>query len=399
NPNDIVVIWSTLKTTVESIVNYRVVKESFQYTSGNSFLFVNVNKNEKRDQYIHSVVLHNLKPGAKYEYICGSRFSWSKMFWFVVPTNNTVRLAIFGDMGYKNATSLPYLTTDVSKKMYDAIFHLGDIAYDLYMGNGRVADKFMELIQPIAAHVPYMVCPGNHEEYKNYRHYKKLFKMPGTSEGLWYSFNLGPAHFISISTEVYYLAQFKINLINDQYNWLLKDLEGITATHCDRTHPWIIMYGHRPMYCSNYDNVDCTNHLTLTRVGVTSSHRFGLEELLNIFGVDLVMWAHVHSYERSWPVYDYEVYNGSYEEPYHNPRAPVHINVGSGGTRFSKTTFRAYIPEWSAYRTAYQGYMRMQIFNETHLYLEQISVDEEGLLLDNFYYYEIVYYPFKENRT
>ena len=57
--------------------------------------------------------------------------------------------------------------------------------------------------------------------------------------------------------------------------------------------------------------------------------RFGLEELLKEYGVDLAIWGHVHSYERSWPVYNYQVYNGSYEEPYHNPGAPVHINAAS----------------------------------------------------------------------
>jgi hypothetical protein len=54
-----------------------------------------------------------------------------------------------------------------------------------------------------------------------------------------------------------------------------------------------------------------------------------LEKLLNDYGVDLVIWAHEHSYERLWPLYDYTVRNGSYEEPYRNPRAPVHLISGS----------------------------------------------------------------------
>lgn len=30
--------------------------------------------------------------------------------------------------------------------------------------DGQVGDEFMRQIEPIAAYVPYMVCPGNHEE-------------------------------------------------------------------------------------------------------------------------------------------------------------------------------------------------------------------------------------------
>ena len=48
-----------------------------------------------------------------------------------------------------------------------------------------------------------------------------------------------------------------------------------------------------------------------------------------MYGVDVVIWAHEHSYERLWPLYDYTVRNGSYQEPYRDPRAPVHLISGS----------------------------------------------------------------------
>lgn len=54
-----------------------------------------------------------------------------------------------------------------------------------------------------------------------------------------------------------------------------------------------------------------------------------MEKFLHDYGVDLVIWAHEHSYERLWPLYKYKVQNGSYAEPYRNPRAPVHIITGS----------------------------------------------------------------------
>jgi len=61
--------------------------------------------------------------------------------------------------------------------------------------------------------------------YSNFSNYKARFSMPGSSEGLWYSFNLGPAHFIAISTEVYYFLQYGLKLLVKQYEWLEQDLK------------------------------------------------------------------------------------------------------------------------------------------------------------------------------
>lgn len=39
------------------------------------------------------------------------------------------------------------------------------------------------------------------------------------------SWNLGSAHIISLSTEVYFYLEFGQELIFKQYEWLMKDLE------------------------------------------------------------------------------------------------------------------------------------------------------------------------------
>ena len=60
--------------------------------------------------------------------------SWSKVFRFrTLPRGNkwNPSFAIYGDLGYQNEESLPYLSKDVQKDMYDVIFHIGDFAYDL----------------------------------------------------------------------------------------------------------------------------------------------------------------------------------------------------------------------------------------------------------------------------
>lgn len=105
--------------------------------------------------------------------------------------------------------------------------------------------------------------------------------------------------------------------------------------------PWIITLGHRPMYCSNNDTDDCTFEEDILRVGVPFLFWFGLEDLFYKSGVDLEVWAHEHSYERTWPLYDNNVYNGSYDEPYTNPGAPVHIVTGSAVSLMIKMQFFA----------------------------------------------------------
>ena len=85
--------------------------------------------------------------------------------------------------------------------------------------------------------------------------------------------------------------------------------------------PWIVLFGHRPMYCSDKDGDDCTNHNSRTRTGITvgTEKKFGLEDLLMKHNVDLVFWAHEHDWERFWPIYNFTIMNGSLAEPYTNP--------------------------------------------------------------------------------
>ena len=49
--------------------------------------------------------------------------------------------------------------------------------------------------------------------------------MPGGTDNMYFSFNMGPVHFISISTEFYYFTEYGTEQAFSQYNWLLKDLE------------------------------------------------------------------------------------------------------------------------------------------------------------------------------
>jgi hypothetical protein len=129
------------------------------------------------------------------------------------------------------------------------------------------------------------ICAGNHEDKYNFTHYNNRFNnwaymgqvlssshpankplplpqtlkhahtglMPAstgaTGQNWWNSWEYvsGGAriHMVSINTEVYYDLLLLPQRI-EQYNWLQKDLQQARQNGVD----WLIVYGHRPLYCS-----------------------------------------------------------------------------------------------------------------------------------------------------
>ena len=70
-------------------------------------------------------------------------------------------------------------------------------------------------------------------------------------------------NFSSYSTEVFFTegGQF----VQSQKNWIQADLAAANRNRAKV--PWVIAFGHRPMYCSNDDGDDCTKEDSLVRLG------------------------------------------------------------------------------------------------------------------------------------
>lgn len=389
DPTEMMITWVTMAESVKSVVEYgeRYKLPLNMKTFGSATKYKACGW-KKRIIYMHRVKLEGLTPGSGYDYRVGSSDGWSALYNFNATKAGTAwqpRFAIYGDLGVDNAQSLSKLQKEVQGGRYDAILHVGDFAYNMESDNSQVGDRFMNQIEPMAAYVPYMTCPGNHEQACNFSNYRERFSMPGNTEGIYYSWNIGPVHIISFSTELYYFLEYGMEPLVRQYKWLQRDLEEASKPENRAERPWIITMAHRPMYCSNAVGDGCENHENAIRTGLSSAKLFPLEDLLYRHGVDVEFWAHEHSYERLYPVYNHQIRSGSKEKPYTNPRAPVHITTGSAGCKYCHDKFKRDYGPWTAFRTLDYGYTRVQVFNSSHLSLEQVSIDKDYQVIDRIW--------------
>ena len=256
--------------------------------------------------------------------------------------------------------------------------------------DGSRGDAFMNQEEGLYSHTPMQVCAGNHEQAYNFSHYVHRFHMPGDESGsgnnLYSSFNVGPVHFVSIDTELYFYAQYYNNShILQQYDWLHSDLKAAQANR--EARPWVVVYGHRPMYCTDDTDDDptiCTLDTSVLRDGVSAphgGHRVGaLEELLWQYQVDFYFSGHMHSYERLWPTYRGQLLGSSYSPLI----APLHIIAGAAGCQEKLDEYDYSRYPWSAVTSDSYGYGKLVVHNVTHAEWQQI-LDEDGSVLDHIW--------------
>ncbi|KAI6207153.1 Purple acid phosphatase [Aphelenchoides besseyi] len=375
------VTWLTYDDTETSFVEYGENGSLNRKVEAQISSFVDGGK-KQTVRYIHRALIENVEPTHRYAYRVGSEYGWSSIYSFVGLKNRTddqFVFAVYGDMGNINARSLGKLQRMSQNGDFDMIIHNGDLgnvlismrvvitkSYDLIDHNGDVGDEFMRQIEPMAAYVPYMINIGNHDRYYNYSHMVNRFTMPNTDHNLFYSYDFGLTHFVAINTELYYYSEYA--MIQNQWNWL-------KANSNRQSVPWLVVFMHRSFYCSDIEGL-CDVHEQIIRNGIDREGTFGLESLLYKYGVDLILSAHEHSYERLWPIYKYQIFNGT-NSAYVDPPAPTILIVGSAGCQENTNHYPANPPDWSAFRSENYGFGRLHIYNRTHLHFEQLMAAED----------------------
>ncbi|XP_057849603.2 probable inactive purple acid phosphatase 27 isoform X2 [Cryptomeria japonica] len=324
--------------------------------------------------YIHTAIMTGLLPSQKYVYRYGSdNVGWSDPVQFSTPPAagaSHIKFLAFGDMGkapldasdehYIQPGSLGVIKAMTEEEDVESVFHIGDISY----ATGFLVewDFFLHMITALASRVSYMTAIGNHERdfpgsksiYETTDSggecgvpYERYFPMPTKTEGKpWYSVSQGPVHFTVISTEHDWTVG------SEQYEWIIQDLAFVDR----KQTPWLVFTGHRPMYSSIKEG--------LIRNNVDPKFVAAIEPLLPKYQVDLVLWGHVHNYERTCAVFQNtckslpeEDVNGV--DTYHtrNYSAPVHVVIGMAG--FSLDEFESNPSNWSLVRFSEFGYSRV----------------------------------------
>ena len=289
----------------------------------------------EHDMAFHMSQMTNLPLGEEISYRVGDGITWSNEMTFTTidPASDHFEWISIADHGMSSEGQdvTEGIIADTSAQM---VTISGDISYS--DGNQNVWDDWFDIQSPSMMKIPWMTAAGNHENepVTGFTGYEHRFDMDYTveTEGFYYTRQVPGALLVFMSTEHSFTAG------SSQFAWLDDVLDYANLPKNRETHPFVIVYGHKPMYSSN------SYH------GSEVELRDALEDLYVEHNVDLVIAGHDHFYERTWPVIDQVPINEGVDFTV-IPRgiAPIHLVIGIGG-RSAYETLDEPQPAWSAYR-------------------------------------------------
>jgi hypothetical protein len=293
-------------------------------------------------------------------------------------SKESITFHVLGDLGQtQNSANTLYQINDneaaLGTALSGGIVCMGDLSYA--NGDEPLWDSFGIMKEISTANIPMLNTPGNHEWFddaaKNFTAYTARFDNPEVNgkEELYYSFNAGMAHWIMVAG---YCTEMKstgtqpcLQPGSAQMDWLQKDLASVDRS----ATPWTFVVFHQPYVNSN------TAH---NMASEGAPMQAAIEDVLYDSGiVDVVFSGHVHAYERSCRVYQYECVDG----------APYYITIGDGGNAEGLATgWVSPQPDWSVYRQASYGHGELVVHNETHtLWQWHQNTDLSPTVADEFW--------------
>ena len=324
-PDEMVVIWAT-EQRGNAVVEWNSQSGSNSAT-GESYCY-------NHDKAFHMATMTGLTLGEEVNYRVGDGNVWSEEYSFTPydPDADHFEWISIADHGL-SSEALDVTDAIIADSSAQLVTISGDISYA--DGDQNVWDDWFEAQESSMVSIPWVTAPGNHENEPGYEFipYQHRFDSDQVieSETFWYSRNIPGVHLVFMSTEHEFTSG------SPQYNWLQSDLQAANTPDARSERPFIIVFGHSPMYSSN------SYH------GSEVELRDALEALYVENGVNLVIAGHDHFYERTWPVNDQKVSDKGDGNIFGQNHEPIHLVIGIGG-RSAYEELDEPQPEWSAYR-------------------------------------------------
>ncbi|HKG86911.1 MAG TPA: metallophosphoesterase [Nitrososphaeraceae archaeon] len=274
---------------------------------------------------------------------------------YVAPSE--FNFAAAGDWGCTDDTT--DTVNNIVDKNPELVLGLGDYSYD-----EDPADCWLKKVKPINDKMK--IAIGNHDMEK-LNIYTNHF---GLREQ-YYSFNYYNVHLVALSTELGYKP------FSSQYEFVENDLSKAAS---DPNIDWIVVYFHKQMYASPSNHDD---YPTL---------RSTYHPLFNEYGVDLVLQAHNHNYERTYPI---KFNSNSPFNPittttntntYTDPDGQIFATIGTGGVSLYAFTGKAdhFVKQYGDF-----GILNIDVTNEPQSSsLTGKFYANNGKLIDQFIIYK-----------
>jgi hypothetical protein len=321
-PTSIKVMWRTTTATSSKVV------------FGESLSSLNQTVIDTALTTKHTVELKNLQPYTKYYYaiyddntlLAGTDAKHSFRTFPVAGSTPHIRGWVIGDFGkaneYQQKVRDSYLAFEEADTVETNLwFWLGDNAY----GDGTEAEYEKNVFdttwgyQGMMTGLPFTPTPGNHDynsvspiaapkpplqHFGPYYEFVDVYKNAeaggvATGHELFYSFDYGNAHFISLNSELGSLFNAADDWTGVAFGggfttspmtqWLHQDLQA-------NTKPWVVVYFHQPPYTDGSHDASAFWEVFMKAM------RQHFAPIWEQYGVDLVMCGHSHVYERSYVV-------------------------------------------------------------------------------------------------
>ena len=230
-------------------------------------------------------------------------------------------IAAVGDWGCNSNTSktIAYIV----KSHPDLVIGLGDNSYE------PTANCWLNMIKPLATKI--RTAFGNHDATPELvNQYLKYFNLSKT----YYSFDFKNIHFFTIDTSI------PLDANSEQYKFVQTDLEKAVS---NKNITWIIPFFHIPAYTTpsgeRVGTLNPTEHAIITSFDTL---RNTYQPLFDKNGINIVLQAHAHNYQRTYPISNNPISPSSpiitniHNDSYYKPTGEIFLTVGTGGRDIHK---------------------------------------------------------------